>query len=426
MKAGGALVLARHNLARSRRAAALSAFGVAVGTGCLLFFSALGAGISDLVRTRVLPVDETVLEVVAPQVSLGSLFGGGALDEQAIERLSALPGVAAAYPKMNVRVSAISRYDGDFFGQRLRLGLEVMAVGVDPRLVANDVAEGRSFTDPGAGKPIPALANTRLLEIYNTTFASQRGLPQLTATLLTGFRFPLEWGRSFVKPTGGRVESAQVELVGFSPRAMLAGMTVPLDVARRINRAHGEDAKTYSSVVLQATGADVLAPLAAQVRRMGFEIDDTARKSAEQAGWAIAVVTAAFALLSVLVTLLAAVNIAHAFWAAVRERRREIGVLRSLGASRRDVLRVLLTEAALVGLVGALVGVVGGVLVALGVDAMAANVLPPFPFKPDSFFLFTPLLVAGAAVVGVVAAMLGALGPARAAAKLDPVAALAE
>lgn len=426
MKAVGAFALARSNLLRSRRTAALSALGVAIGTGCLLFFSALGAGVSDLVRTRILPVDETALEVVTPQVSLGALFGGGKLDDDAVARLAALPGVKLAHPKMNVRVSAVSRYDGDFFGQRLRLGLEVMAVGVDPQLVAADIAEGRSFTDPGAGKPIPALANTRLLEIYNTTFAAQRGLPQLSAALLTGFHFPLEWGRSFVAPPTGRVEQAQVELVGFSPRAMLAGVTVPLEVARRINSQHGQDASTYSSVVLQAKGADALPALAEEVRRMGFEIDDSTRKSVEQAGWGIAVVTAAFTLLSVLVTLLAAVNIAHAFWAAVRERRREIGVLRSLGASKRDVLAVLLTESAVVGSVGAVTGILAGVVASLSVDALAARYLPAFPFKPDSFFAFSPSLVLGAAAVGLAAAVLGALGPARAAAKLDPVAALAE
>lgn len=426
MNASGALRLARHNLSRSRRGAALSALGVAVGTGCLLFFSALGAGVSDVVRTRVLPVDDTAVEVVTPRVSLGALLGGGALDEDALARLKALPGVADAYPKMDVRVSAISRYNGDFFGQPLRMGIEVMAVGVDPRLVEADVEPGRGFSDPGEGQPIPALANTRLLEIYNTTFAAQRGLPQLSASLLTGFQVPLEWGRSFVKPAGDRVESAHLELVGFSPRAMLAGVTVPLDVARRINRRHGEDFTTYSAVVLHATGADVLSTLTNDVRRMGFEIDDTDRKTAEQAAWAIAVVTTAFALLSALVTLLAAVNITHAFWAAVRERRREIGVLRSLGASQRDVLRVLLTEATLVGFAGALVGVFSGVAVSLVADALASRFLPPFPFKPDSFFLFSPGLFALALGVGIAAALLGALGPAQAAARLDPVAALAE
>lgn len=426
MNARGALRLARHNLARSRRGAVLSALGVAVGTGCLLFFSALGAGVSDVVRTRVLPVEETALEVVPPQVSLGALLGGGALDDTALERLKALPGVAGVYPKMSVRVSAISRYDGDFFGRPLRVGIEVMAVGVDPRLVEDDVESGRRFIDPGEGEPIPALANTRLLEIYNTTFATQRGLPQLSPSLLTGFQVPIEWGRSFVKPAGGRVEPARLQLVGFSPRALLAGVTVPLDVARRINRAHGQDADTYSAVVLHATGADVLSTLAEDVRRMGFEIDDTDRKAAEQAGWAIAVVTAAFALLSALVTLLAAVNITHAFWAAVRERRREIGVLRSLGASRRDVLRVLLTEASLVGCAGAVVGIVAGVGTSFVVDALANRYLPSFPFKPDSFFLFSPGIVLLAFGVGTAAALLGAWGPARAAAKLDPVAALAE
>lgn len=426
MKVSRALGLARNNLARNRRGALLSALGVAIGIGCLVFFGGLGAGITDVVRTRIFPVDAATLEVVPPQVSIGSILGGGALDEDAITRLKALPGVTDAYPKMSVRVSAVSRYSGDFFGRPLRMGLELMAVGVDPRLVGQDVAAGKAFVDGGPGSPIPVLVSTRLLEIYNSSFAAQRGLPKLAPALLTGFRFPAEFGRSFVSPSGTRIDEVQLEVVGFSPRALLAGITVPLDTARRINGEHGRDTKNYSSVVLRAATPDRLPTLAAEVRKMGFEVDDADRQMAENVGAGIAVVTAAFALLSALVTLLAAVNIAHAFHAAVRERRREIGVLRAVGASRRDVLAVLLGEAAIIGVAGAIVGIVVGVAASFAIDAAAARLLPDFPFKPESFFAFDGGLLLAALVTGFAAAVFGALGPARSAANMEPALALAE
>lgn len=425
MKAGRAMALAGANLRRNLRGAVLGAAGVAVGVGCLLFFVALGRGVSDVVRTRVFPVDALLVEVVPAQMSLGGFLGGGKLDDTALGRLERIDGVAQALPKMSVRVSAVSRYDGDFFGQRLRMGLEVMAVGVDPRLVADAVSPGQ-FVDRGRGEPLPAIVSTRLLDIYNGSFAAQRKLPQLTPQLLTGFRFPIEFGRSYVSPAGSRVESGEVEVVGFSPRALLGGITVPLDAARRLNRSQGLDDSTYSSVVLVAGSADRVPAILSAVKGMGFDVDDTDQKLAEQVGWAVALVTAALGLLSLLVAGLAGVNIAHSFFAAVRERRREIGVLRAVGASRRDVYLILLAEAAFIGVVGGVLGVLGSRLAALVVDALSSRLLPPFPFKPESFFAFSPSLLALGFLLAIAASIVGAWPPIRSAARMQPVAALAE
>jgi ABC-type antimicrobial peptide transport system permease subunit len=424
--AAGAFALARRNLARNRRGAALSALGVAIGVGCLTFFTALGAGITNVVRTRIFPADSATVEVVPPHLSLGSLLGGGRLDEPALGRLRTIPGVADALPKMSVRVSSVSQYNGNFFGQQLHMGLEIMAVGVDPRLVAGDLDAPERFVDPAPGEPLPVVVSTQLLELYNKSFAVQRNLPELSARLLIGFRFPVEFGRSFVAATDGKVQPAVLQVLGFSPHALLGGVTVPLTTARRLNREHGLDAETYSSVVLRAASPDQLPAIANEVRRQGFEIDDSQQKLGEQVGWGILVVTAALGLLSLLITILAAVNIAHAFYSSVRERRREIGILRSVGASQRDVLRVLLTEAGLVGIAGAVAGLGAGVLGSLACDLLASRLLPEFPFKPDSFFRFPPALLLGAFGVGVLASLAGAFPPARSAAHAEPAAALSE
>lgn len=180
-------------LGRDRRGALSSIFGIAVGVASLVFFVALGLGVGRVVRERIFPVDASLVEVVPSQLSLGLL--GGKLDQAAVDRLAALPGVAHAWRKMTVRVPAVSLYDGDFFGRRLRMGIEVIAVGVDPDFVRADVKLG-DFSDPGPGKPIPTIVASRLLEIYNKTFAPARSLPQLSPTMLVGFSFPVDFNRS--------------------------------------------------------------------------------------------------------------------------------------------------------------------------------------------------------------------------------------
>jgi len=417
--------LTRLTLRRDRKGALLSAFGVAVGVGALVFFVGLGLGVGQVVRERVFPVDANLLEVVPPPVSLGGLLGGGKLDAATVQRLSALDGVARVYRKMNVRVPAATRYDGAFFGAHIRMGLEVLAVGVDPGLLEQDVVVGK-FEDKGPGQPIPGVAATRLLEIYNKTFAPARNLPRLSAALLAGFTFPVDFNRSFIAATsGGPVIPTQVKLVGLSDRAPLAGVAIPLDTAIRLNQQTGQDAATFTGVTLVARDPAKIPALMAQVKEMGLSLDDTERRMSENAGLAVVLTTSALALLSVLICLLAAVNIAHALFSSVRARAKELGVLRAVGATRRDVQALILTEASVIGLFGGAVGTLGAVLISLGMDALSSRVLPPFPFKPDTFFRFPWPVWVGGLSLGLLASFGGALFPSRKAAATDPARTLA-
>jgi putative ABC transport system permease protein len=417
--------LVRLGLRRDWRGAGFSALGVGIGIGALVFFIALGLGVGEVVRTRVFPVDATLVEVVPPQVSLGALLGGGKLDPPTVERLTALPGVEQVYRRMSVRVPAVTRYDGNFFGARLRMGMEVLAVGVDPGLVERDVQMG-SFADPGPGEPIPAVAATRLLEIYNKSFAPARKLPQLSAAMLVGFTFPVEFNRSFVAATApGPTVAAQAQVVGLSDRALLAGITIPLETAVRLNRDAGVDHQTFTGATVRAAHPGAVPRIVEEVKKMGLDVDDQERRMAESVGAAVAITTSALALLSALICVLAAVNIAHALSAQVRARAKEIGIMRAVGASRSDIRRLVLGEATLVGLFGGALGTVGALGLALLVDRLAAAYLPPFPFKPESFFEFPVLLVLGGLALGVLAALLGAFFPSRSAAATDPARTLA-
>jgi ABC-type antimicrobial peptide transport system permease subunit len=217
-----------------------------------------------------------------------------------------------------------------------------------------------------------------------------------------------------------------MRLVGFSERATLAGVSMPLESVRRINAQFGVDAETYSSVLLRAQNADDVPDVAAAVKKMGLEIDETERSRALQIGAAVELVTIALSLLAGLITLLAAVNTMQAFYASVRERTREIGVLRAVGATQSDVALVVLAEAAATGLAGGVFGVLFARTAAFLLDRLARTGLPDFPFKPHTFFHFEPHHVAVGLAVALAAAQLGAFLPARAAARLDPAKALSE
>jgi ABC-type lipoprotein release transport system permease subunit len=423
VKASALGKLVRLHLARDRRGALSSSFGIAMGIASLVFFVALGLGVGRVVREKIFPVDSSLVEVIPSQLAIG-LFGGK-LDQRAIDRLAELPGVKRAYPKMSVRIPAVSFYDGDFFGRRVRMGVEIVAVGVEPDFVKADVKLGE-FRDPGPDQPIPVVGASRLIEIYNKTFAPARSLPQLSAAMLVGFTFPVDWNRSFIAATNpGPVTTTRAQVVGVSDRGMLAGITIPLETAKRLNKSANADAETFSGVALQAQSPSDVPGIVVKVKEMGLRVDDQERRMAENAGAAVAITTSAMALLSALICLLAAFNIAHALSAAVRAREKELGVMRAVGARRGDVFSLVLAEALVLGVIGGAVGTVLALLAAAGVDLLAARAVPDFPFKPDTFFLVPWWLPALGVGLGVLAALGGAWLPARRASRIDPARVLA-
>ncbi|MDF1564778.1 MAG: ABC transporter permease [Deltaproteobacteria bacterium] len=415
------------NLRRDRRAFLLSSAGVAVGVAAFVYFVGLGAGISRIVRQEIFPVEATHLEVVPSKVALGSLLGGGKLDEAALGRLEVLPGVARLYRKMELLPPAVSRYDGDFFGHRLRMGLEIIGQGVERDYLAGDLPAGQAF-QPDAEGVVPVVISRRLLEVYNHGFATSRGLPKLDPAMVTGLRFPLTLGRSYVASGARRGPSTDLtlELVGVSDRALLGGVTLPLETVRELNRRWGgeEAAGEYQAVVLELDQVERAAQIKAKVERMGLAIKDDQHRLAEQVGGAIWLTTGALSFLSFLILGLAAVAIARAAFAGVVARTREIGVMRAVGARRRDVASVVLGEAAAAGLLGGIMGVALGLGAALGTDVAALSWMPDFPFKPESFFTWPLWLLPGALLAALLFALGGAAPAALRAARLDPTRAL--
>jgi putative ABC transport system permease protein len=100
---------------------------------------------------------------------------------------------------------------------------------------------------------------------------------------------------------------------------------------------------------------------------------------------------------------------------SVSERTREVGLLRALGAGRRQVLTVFLVESALLSAAGGLLGLIAG----WGAVRIMVRVFPALPASPPVW-----AVISAVALSLAVGALFGWL-PARRAAGLDPVAALA-
>jgi putative ABC transport system permease protein len=116
-----------------------------------------------------------------------------------------------------------------------------------------------------------------------------------------------------------------------------------------------------------------------------------------------------------------AFTIFNTFSIIVGQRTKELALLRIVGASRRQVFRSVLAEAAIVGLVSSAIGIGLGVLAALGLEALLSGFGVTLPAGP---LVFAPRTVIVGLVVGVGVTVVSAIGPARQAVRIAPVAAL--
>jgi putative ABC transport system permease protein len=105
----------------------------------------------------------------------------------------------------------------------------------------------------------------------------------------------------------------------------------------------------------------------------------------------------------------------QSMYTAVLERTREIGILKSMGASKLTIVDVVLRETAVMALAGVLLGIAG----TFGVKLLMAHIFPMQRFE------VTGIWVVKGSVIAFVGAICGALYPAWMGARKDPIDALA-
>ncbi len=119
--------------------------------------------------------------------------------------------------------------------------------------------------------------------------------------------------------------------------------------------------------------------------------------------------------IGIIAVVIAALGIANALFAAVRERRREIGVMKAIGARDRDVLRVFLLEAGALGLVGGVAGLLLGTAMAAAISADVNAYLSSQGLAGVALSIPWPVPVGCVLGSGVIALLAGAVPAWRAA-----------
>jgi lipoprotein-releasing system permease protein len=384
----------------------ISVLGVMIGVMTLNVVMAVMTGFEEVLRDRLLGINAHVALVKT---------GGYLTDyETLLGEVSEEPGVVAATPSIygQVMVTAGSRVSG------------VVVRGVDPDRVGK-VIDIQRFIKEGS---LEALKTRRAVEID--------GRPVSLPGLILGSRLAGQLGVTVGDPIQVVSPLGTPTAIGVVPKvrrffvagvfdsgmheydATLVYMSLP-DAQRFFELGDG-----VSSIEIRVADVYQAQEVARRIqRRLGlpYWAEDWSRLWPNLFS-ALRLEKTVYFLVLLLMVIIGAFNIVSTLIMVVMEKRKDVAILQSMGATRRSIRRIFLIKGCVIGTVGTLLGVLFGYGLCLLIERYQFIELPKDVFListvPVRIYLSNFVLVA---VASILICLLASIYPARHAAKLDPV-----
>jgi putative ABC transport system permease protein len=484
MRTPDLLELAARNLRESILRNSLTTLGIGVGVASLVAMLSLGIGLQRFFTQRIerAGLFDTVMVsrgdfggFGSRARSAGSADSNRALDESARVEISKLPGVLEAVPDLRMMtrlhfndkahramVAALpqSARDRDAF-QNIKGGFFSSGTAAEAILQKHFAEEllglAPSMDDASDSSGIPA-SLTPLLGKELVMYYAQR-VPTLvpasgqstkpgTSTIPPGHTNPVEapalgsssnTDDSSMHSAFSVIPHSQilriVGIVSDDPDTLRgpgrARAFIPLQFAEGLQMVQPSDVRdggglggpTYTQLSVRVQSARDVPRIEDSIHRMGLGAF-SALDASGRLQKVFTVIDIFLGIFGSLALAVASLGIINTLVMAILERRREIGILKALGASDGDVKKLFFAEAGAMGIVGGVVGVTLGWMIGKVINA-GTNIYMHRQNLPSETFWFVPWwLVLGALVFSLAVSLFSGLYPAARAAKLDPVKAL--
>ena len=431
------------NLNRRKGRVALTAIGVVIGTAAVVVLVSLAIGLQRNANEQLFGIgDLTQIQVspgyameggggglsVARAVPMGGGGGGSdgttLLTNDALDTLKALPGVVAVIPRDYFYGGIMMKF------KRMEGGANIIGVGTK-NLEELGLSTSQGSLDLAKGTVIVGsqVANN----FYNPNMRPGQEPPpppDLYDQTLT-FIF-LKWdneGNEIRKTVALRVAGVITETLGESDWSIYMG----LDDLKSYNEwASGTrinyNKTGYNQVVVKVDNVDHVLDVNDQITALGFQAY-TPLSFVQGINNFYQILQVIFGGVGAIALLVAAIGIANTMAMAILERTREIGLMKAIGATNRDVLTIFLGEAAGIGFVGGLGGVLIGWLSGQALNVVAivylAGQTATQGGAPPSVAVYTPAwLPIFALLFSTLIGLVSGLYPALRAATMVPVVAL--
>ncbi len=452
--------LALRNLRESMLRNSLTTIGISVGVASLVAMLSLGIGLQQLASRRLMKSGLFDTIVVTSRRDLRGMGREEAqsgptagesrvLDEAARKEIEKLPNVVEAYPDIRF-ITELQFEDKPHL---------TMISALPDSAKANDAFEGMkgTFFDSDTA-PEAILQKSFAEELLGKVPA--RGGPEPTVSELAGSLVGKELTMRYAQrapgtaagggvSAGNEVASASYSVVSREQKLKIVGIAdldpesmrgptrakvfLPLQFAeslhvmqptdlREISRATSDE-PVYSAVSARVRNPSQMQTVEDAIKKMGFTTFSLLDASQSLRTF-FKVLDLFLGIFGSLALAVASIGIVNTLVMAILERRREIGIMKAIGASDNDVKLLFFTEAGAMGILGGFVGVALGWTIGRVINAATNIYLRRQSLPADNFWSVPWWLVAAAITFSFIVSLVSGLYPAGRAARLDPVQAL--
>jgi putative ABC transport system permease protein len=376
-------------LSRRKLRTSLTITGITIGIWALVVFSSLANQINGLVGMG----SEYFADKIV--VTDGMAFGSSPMRLDDVEIIAGLDGVGAVQPKVEIP------WDPD---PAIGFGAPDFLVGTIPGADAGfetftlELATGRQLIAEDTGNVV----------VLGSTIARKYGVVAGGTVDIRGESFEV---LGTLQPT-----LSSPDTNGFIPlstaQALYLGDLPPL-VAESLQA----DELANQIVVFPEVGADPTTVAAAIEAAVENSATMTGAEFSETVGATTVIFNAIIIGVAAISLIVGGLSVINTMAMSVAERTREIGIRRAIGGSRRRIVRELVAEAGVIGLLGGLIGLGLGAAVVVLVDEAGRS-------SGTVLFDLTAQTAAFAVGFSTILGMVAGIIPAWTAARLDPVSAL--
>lgn len=374
----------------------LTILGVSVGIGTVLFLVSLGYGLQNVILSRITTADSLLSLDVSPGTS-----GLISLDQESVNKISQIKEVVEISPVANLSAQlSLNNFTGDS-----------LVYAVNPsffRLSGIASQYGEVFDKENGYEAVISSAGAQLFNLTPDEIIGKKIALSLFLIKISeeGFEEVEVVEREEKYAIKGVVEDENTSYV------YIPGQTIS-------DLAIGK----YDLLKVKVSRNEYMGNVRNEIINSGFLVSSLS-DTIEQANKIFKIIQIILSLFGLVALVVSAIGMFNTMTIALLERINEIGIMRSIGLTKKDIKRLFLFESIIMGFLGGIggiiVGYLGGEIANLGINALAKN------FGGQAFDLFyRPLWFMVVIVVfSTVIGFLTGVYPSKRAARLNPLEAL--